>query len=564
MKKTILILLFCVTAFAQVKIEVVGSNFVASILGVNKINADKTTVTFYCFNTSDPLATYAFMVNRASVNLPNNPKWTEFRTFANVPFASQSVLNAFLNANTGTNSGGSSGGGTSTSDATAANQTTGNALLGLIEAKTPALVTGNSPVQLPASQILALTPPAAITGFTLEATQVAANATLTALNNKIISTNTIGTVNAGIGFQINALTDAQLRATPLPINPLAATGALQSAGNLTLNNLDGKDFATSALQNTINTTANSLFKAGQNIGNTGFLINGTLPTFAATPTFNVGTSPLNLEATQSLIKAKTDNIDVLLSSRTKPADNQLSNQTLLTAGFQKITDGTNTVAVKGAGTPAVAADPSLVVTISPNSPALPTTDLSNGSVTGGVAGTRSSAAGGVFNTVAPTLTTGQQASIQLDVNGKVLTNALTDTQLRATAVPFNQTLINGIGIAVGAGTQNTGTQRVVLTTDTVLQTNVGATATLASASTITLGGTSQVLFAVNTNRKKWFIVNVSSQVITIEINNPASSTSIKLAPETANAAGGSYTGTETNVINVWGGTTGQLFKAWQQ
>src|SRR5579884_1781297 len=39
------------------------------------------------------------------------------------------------------------------------------------------------------------------------------------------------------------------------------------------------------------------------------------------------------------------------------------------AGFQKITDGTNTAAVKAASTAAVATDPSLVVQISPNQPA---------------------------------------------------------------------------------------------------------------------------------------------------------------------------------------------------
>lgn len=38
------------------------------------------------------------------------------------------------------------------------------------------------------------------------------------------------------------------------------------------------------------------------------------------------------------------------------------------AGFYKITDGTNTAAVKAASTPAVAADPALVVALSPNNP----------------------------------------------------------------------------------------------------------------------------------------------------------------------------------------------------
>lgn len=42
------------------------------------------------------------------------------------------------------------------------------------------------------------------------------------------------------------------------------------------------------------------------------------------------------------------------------------NQSLGTAGFEKITDGTNTAAVKAASTAAIATDPALVVAISPN------------------------------------------------------------------------------------------------------------------------------------------------------------------------------------------------------
>jgi hypothetical protein len=50
------------------------------------------------------------------------------------------------------------------------------------------------------------------------------------------------------------------------------------------------------------------------------------------------------------------------------------------AGFHKVTDGTNTVAVKAASTPAAAADPSLVIAVSPNGGNLclnPTATLNN-------------------------------------------------------------------------------------------------------------------------------------------------------------------------------------------
>jgi 3D (Asp-Asp-Asp) domain-containing protein len=56
--------------------------------------------------------------------------------------------------------------------------------------------------------------------------------------------------------------------------------------------------ATAAGLTTINTTLGSPFQAGGSIGNTSFGISGTLPAFASTPTFNLGT--LNGAATAAL------------------------------------------------------------------------------------------------------------------------------------------------------------------------------------------------------------------------------------------------------------------------
>ena len=100
----------------------------------------------------------------------------------------------------------------------------------------------------------------------------------------------------------------------------------------------------------------------------------------------------------------------------------------------EITDGTNGPAtVKAASTAALATDSALVVSLSPNSP-LPagtnllgsvnqgtspwiTKDVADGSVSGGTAGTFSQLAGGVYNSTPITLTTGQQASLQLNASG---------------------------------------------------------------------------------------------------------------------------------------------------
>lgn len=144
----------------------------------------------------------------------------------------------------GTQPGSSAGGG----DASAANQVIGNASLSSIDGKTPALgqalAASSTPVVLTAIQFAALTPPAAITGYALE----------TGGNLASIKTNT---------DKIPALGQA-LAASSVPV----VLTAIQIA---------------------------------------------TLTPPAAITGFN-------LEATQLLVKAKTDNLDVLLSSRLKPAD----------------------------------------------------------------------------------------------------------------------------------------------------------------------------------------------------------------------------------------------------
>lgn len=70
------------------------------------------------------------------------------------------------------------------------------------------------------------------------------------------------------------------------------------------------------------------------------------------------------------------------------------NQAIGVAGFGKVTDGTNTAAVKAASTAPVATDPALVVAISPNTPALPISGTVSISGTVTVAGTVTANQGG--------------------------------------------------------------------------------------------------------------------------------------------------------------------------
>jgi len=90
------------------------------------------------------------------------------------------------------------------------------------------------------------------------------------------------------------------------------------------------------------------------------------------------------------------------------------------------------------------------------------------------------------------LTDTQLRANPVPVSGTVTaTGPLTDTQLRATAVATNQTQINGVTVATGSGTTNTGTQRVVLATDqTSIPTSTGTPiAGTVSQAAVTVGTT---------------------------------------------------------------------------
>ena len=109
------------------------------------------------------------------------------------------------------------------------------------------------------------------------------------------------------------------------------------------------------------------------------------------------------------------------------------NQTIGVAGFGKITDGTNTAAVKAASTAAVATDPALVVAISPNG-ALPVT-------------------GTFWQATQPVSGTFWQATQPVSFTWA----GLTDTQLRASAVPVSlaSTTITGSVAVTGTFWQAT-------------------------------------------------------------------------------------------------------------
>lgn len=93
----------------------------------------------------------------------------------------------------------------------------------------------------------------------------------------------------------------------------------------------------------------------------------------------------------------------------------------------KGTDGTNSQAYLSTGeakvsvTQALPAGANNIGSVNQGTSPWLTKDASNGSASGGTAATTSELAGGIYNSSAPTLTTGQQASVQLDVSGNVKT-----------------------------------------------------------------------------------------------------------------------------------------------
>lgn len=163
----------------------------------------------------------------------------------------------------------------------------------------------------------------------------------------------------------------------------------------------------------------------------------TSQTSGAQQALDVGVNVAGVQVDPRAIRALTS-ADIVTAAQGAP-------NTSANAWPTKLTDGTNTAAVKAASTAAVATDPSAVVALSPNSP-LPagtnllgsinqgtspwiTKDQADGPVAPGTAASFSELIGGQFNTALPTLANTQQAAIQLDSSGRIIIRPLTATDV---------------------------------------------------------------------------------------------------------------------------------------
>jgi len=103
---------------------------------------------------------------------------------------------------------------------------------------------------------------------------------------------------------------------PLPVSGTVTANAGTGTFNVAAASLPlPSGAATAAGLTTINTTLGTPFQAGGNIGNTAFGISGTLPAFAATPTFNLGTiGGAASAANQATTNTKLDTVIAALGS----------------------------------------------------------------------------------------------------------------------------------------------------------------------------------------------------------------------------------------------------------
>jgi len=237
-----------------------------------------------------------------------------------------------------------------------------------------------------------------------------------------------------------------------------------------------------------------------------------------------------------------------------------------------LTDGTtesivNTI--KAASTAAVSTDTALVVALSPNSP-LPagtasigsvtqgtspwvTSDLADGSVTGGTAGTKYLLAGGQYNTSAPTLTAAQQAALQLDVNGNLKvdlatalpsgTNAIGSVLANLQVASAPVTSSNPVPVTISSSSSGTAVQSFTDLSSIAVGSTATATYTVAASHTFNL----QHLFISSSGKIK-AVVSASGSTIFTGFNstaNPNIDITVVTAPLVA--AAGTVTVAVTNL-----------------
>jgi hypothetical protein len=264
------------------------------------------------------------------------------------------------------------------------------------------------------------------------------------------------------------------------------------------------------------------------------------------------------------------------------------------SGFERITDGTNTAAVKAASTAAVASDPALVVAISPNNtPVLP-----SGAATSALQGTGNTSLGNIDTKTPalgqaamagsqPVVIANNQTAVPISASALPLpSGAATETSLAAQSIVDNATFTDGTTRIVPAGfvfdetagtalTENDGgaaridskraqvfvqedattrgqRQSVNASGAALVKEQRGASAAVTSVAAA-VADTS--LLAVNTARMGAAVYNDSTAVLYLKLGTGASTTSFtaRLVPNAYYEVPFNYTGA---VNGYWSSATG--------
>lgn len=139
--------------------------------------------------------------------------------------------------------------------------------------------------------------------------KIPANLTVTSNRLEVDGSGVTQPVSGTVAVSNPGLTDAELRASAVPVSvasiPLASGAATEAKQDTQITSLG-----------TINTTLGSPFQAGASIGNTSFGISGTLPAFASTPTVDIGTiAGIATETTLSALNTKVPSNLTVTSTR---------------------------------------------------------------------------------------------------------------------------------------------------------------------------------------------------------------------------------------------------------
>ena len=457
--------------------------------------------------------------------------------------------------------------------ATSALQITGNSSLSSIDGKTPALgqalAAGSVPVVLTAAQLSTLTPLTVVSSKLQDGSGNLIGSTGGALNVNI-SSGSLSITNPSIGVDgvtaplsstliggIDALGKLQgltvstnglkvdgsavtqpISAASLPLPSLAATSTKQSDGSQKTRITDGSsDVYVASL------AANTTY---------GTPINGLMTGSVLMVQSAVGTdfTVLKANASRALLvdgSAVTQPISGSVSVSNFPATQPISGSVSV-SNFPATQPVSGTVTANIGTTNGLALDATVANV--------------QGSSTGGTAASKSDLVGGIYNSASPTLTNGQQSSLQLDSSGNLkISGSITSTNSANgntnSAVPAQATQIGG----------SDGTLLRAVSVDTTGKVNINNISGTISLPTLAATSTKQ-----SDGSQKTQIVDGSGNVIGSTLNSlqviqpdvTASGTitstqSVSLALNATGTASVQLSGTWTGSVVLEGSTDGVTY-----